>query len=174
MNDHLNDYTDEERARFSSLPRTEPLDAQLEERVVSGLREAGVLSRPRSRWFPIASVALAAGLIGVAWIAGVRHGAELARRGSIEGMLSRQDLPPAERVLLMQRAGSAYVEAAHSYASSVARIDTAAVEVSSQVLIGAAQAVARTGLDNGMSPRLSSLLTDLRRPGKLTNTVIWY
>lgn len=119
--------------------------------------------------------ALAAGLIAFAWLAGQRHGSAVTRRSTIEGMLARTDLTRDERVLLMQRAGSAYVEAAHAYAANVVRTDSTALEVSSQVLIGAAQAVARTNMDGGLAPRLGALLRDSRaRRSTPLNSVIWY
>ena len=174
MNDHLTDYTDEERAMFAALARSAPLDPGLESRIVAELHHAGMLRAPRKRWRSAAAMTLAAGLVALAWFGGVRHGEERARHASIEGLLARSDLSPAERVLLMQRAGSAYVEAANAYATSVARIDTAAVEVSSRVLIGAAQAVARTHLDGGMAPRLAALVRDSRREPVAVNPLIWY
>src|SRR3569623_2032129 len=76
------------------------------------------------------------------------------RRSSLEDMLARKDLTTGERVLLLQRAGSAYVLAAQSYANATAHIDSSAVEVASQVLLGAAHAVARSSMDGGLSQRL--------------------
>jgi hypothetical protein len=70
----------------------------------------------------------------------------------------------------MQRAGSAYVAAANGYAASVKRADATAIEVSSQVLLSAAQAVARTNLDGTLAPRLATAL----RPPTTSNAVIWY
>jgi hypothetical protein len=120
-------------------------------------------------------VAIAAGLVAAAWVGGVRHGSNEARASSIEGMLARKNLSRDERVLLMQRAGSAYIEAAHAYAASVTATDSTAIEVSSQVLLGAAQAVARTNLDGSMAPRLSALIRDARLTGRVTKpSIIWY
>ena len=61
-------------------------------------------------------------------------------------------------MLLLQRAGSAYVRAAQGYADATTRIDSTAVEVASQVLVGAAHAVARNNLDAGMAARLAEVL----------------
>ena len=91
-------------------------------------------------------------------------------------MLARRDLTPAERVLLLQRAGSAYVRAAQSYADATAKSDSNAVEVASRVLIGAAHAVARNSLDAGLSARLTSAL----QPGAVIaapvarKPIIWF
>jgi hypothetical protein len=67
---------------------------------------------------------------------------------------AHDDLAPGERVLLLQRAGSAYVQAANAYADAVNPPDTTAIEVASQTLLGAAQAIARRSLDGGLAPKL--------------------
>jgi hypothetical protein len=50
------------------------------------------------------------------------------------------------------------------------QVDSTAVEVASRVLIGAAHAVARSGLDAGLSQGLSTVLTPVvnRKP------IIWF
>src|SRR5262249_20964409 len=97
------------------------------------------------------------------WVAG--------RRGSLEEMLARTDLTVGDRVLLLQRAGSAYVTAAQSYASATARTDTTAIEVATRVLLGAAHAVARNHLDAGVAARLTSVLQPSAAPSRPT---IWF
>jgi hypothetical protein len=79
-----------------------------------------------------------------------------------------------QRILLLQRAGSAYVRAAQAYADATAHVDSAAVEVATQVLIGAAHAVARSGLDAGLSQDLSSVLTSAVAPIVNRKPVIWF
>jgi hypothetical protein len=100
-------------------------------------------------------------------------GARVERGRSLEAQIDREGLSANERVLVLQRAGSAYVRAAHAYADAVAETDSTAVEVASQVLIGAAQAVARTDLDGGLTPRLTAVLaSDAADPD--APPAIWY
>jgi hypothetical protein len=89
-----------------------------------------------------------------------------AQRNSLEQQLARTDLTVSDRVLLLQRAGSAYVRAAQGYADATAHVDSTAVEVASRVLLGAAHAVARNGLDAGLSHGLTTVLTPVvnRKP----------
>ena len=173
MNDHLSDYTEDERRLFRNLPRTALPDPAVEESVVARLREERLLRSRAARLKRAARFALAAGLIAAAWIGGANYGARSARGGSIEGMLARTDLSATERILLMQRAGSAYVAAANGYASSVKNADAAAMEVSSQVLIGAAQAVARTQLNGSLAARIAGLVREAPSAPKI-QPVIWY
>src|SRR5215471_12323042 len=142
------------RALFRELPRETVTDPRELDHLVSALKAEGFLRRKRRRssWlFQLAAavVFLAVGGMGGAW---------LATRNSLETMLARTDLSPADRILLMQRAGSAYVRAANSYASAAARTDSTAIEVASRVLLGAAQAVARSRLDGGLTPSLTAAL----------------
>jgi hypothetical protein len=147
-------YDENELALFAQLPREAVVTADEADRTVARLNEAGFFVRPRRRvpW-PLAAAAAV-----VVFALGVAAGAGYTRRNSLEELLSQRDLSAADRVLLLQRAGSAYVRAAQSYADATAHIDSSAVEVASQVLIGAAHAVARTSLDGGLSARLTSAL----------------
>ena len=132
----------------------------MEERLVRILKQEGLLrTRPRSA--PIA-YGLAAALLIFA-LGGVT-GSALARRNSLEALLDRQEMSLPDRVLLMQRAGTAYVRAAHQYAVSAKSVDSTAVEVASRVLMGAANAVARSDLDGGLTPRLVNVLTPVLQP----------
>jgi hypothetical protein len=154
---------------LATLPRTAALTPGADDRIVEQLRREGFFRR-RNRTALYISVAAAAGLI---FAAGMFAGWSSAPRNSLEEMLARKDLTVAERVLLLQRAGSAYVNAAQSYADAAKHVDSTAVEVASRVLLGAAHAVARTSLDDGLSARLSSALTPVagntnRKP------VIWF
>src|SRR5215207_9704411 len=52
---------------------------------------------------------------------------------------------------------AADVRASNAYAGAVAQTDSTAIEVASRVLLGAAQAVARSNLDGGVSPSLTEI-----------------
>jgi hypothetical protein len=151
---------------FTDLPRTLPPTPGEFERIAAQLRREGFF-RPRRRlsWW-LGGLAAAAVIFAVGAIAGARY----ARQNSLEQQLARRDLTIADRVLLLQRAGSAYVHAAQSYADATAHVDSTAVEVASRVLLGAAHAVARNGLDAGLSKGLSTVLTPVvnRKP------MIWF
>lgn len=140
---------------LATLPRVEAVHDDERDRLIERLRGEGFF---RSRRHPIRWVAGVAAAVFV-FAAGVWTGANYVQRHSLEGLLGRGDLTATDRVLLLQRAGSAYVRAAQSYADATAHIDSTAVEVASQVLLGAAHAVARSGLDAGVSQGLSRVLT---------------
>jgi len=147
---------------FAELPRTTALTPGEFERLAGRLRDEGLL-RPRryvARW--ISGVAAAAAVFALGTFAGVRY----AQKNSLEQQLARNDLTVSDRVLLLQRAGSAYVRAAQGYADATAHVDSTAVEVASRVLLGAAHAVARNGLDAGLSHGLTTVLTPVvnRKP----------
>lgn len=160
------DGLDTELDCFADLPRTAALTPGEFERLAERLRDEGLL-RPRrrpTRW--MAGAAAAVALFSLGAFAGVRY----AQKNSLEQMLARTDLTVAERVLVLQRAGSAYVRAAQAYADATAHVDSTAVEVASKVLLGAAHAVARNSLDAGLSHNLTTVLTPVvnRKP------VIWF
>jgi hypothetical protein len=162
-----------ERRLFAALPRdSEPPPRELDY-LVSALRAEGFL-RPvprRTSWM----IQLAAAVVLL--VLGGLTGAHIATRNSLEAMLDRTDLTVSDRILLMQRAGSAYVRASNGYAGSVARADSTAVEVAGRVLMGAAQAVARSDLDGGVSARLTEALRAGQEPAVPTPTVhrvIWF
>ena len=147
---------------FAELPRTTALTPGQFERLADRLREEGLLQpTPRvPRW--IGGIAAAIAIFALGTFAGVRY----AERNSLEQQLARNDLTVSDRVLLLQRAGSAYVRAAQAYADATAHVDSTAVEVASRVLLGAAHAVARNGLDAGLSHGLTTVLTPVvnRKP----------
>jgi hypothetical protein len=151
---------------FADLPRTCAATPGQFERIVEQLRGEGFFRRRRRllRW----AGALAAAC--VVFAAGAFAGIRYASESSLEHLLARNDLTVPERILLLQRAGSAYVHAAQSYADATAHVDSTAVEVASRVLLGAAHAVARNGLDAGLSKGLTTVLTPVvnRKP------VIWF
>jgi len=148
------ELTEGERAMFAALPRESAIEPVAEERLVDALRHEGYFRRRTSQgrwaWQMAAAIALLAG--------GAFGGMRYAERHSLERMLTSKDLPLSDRVLLLQRAGSAYIQAANGYADATVRIDSSAVEVASQVLLGAASAVARRKMDGGMSASLAALM----------------
>jgi hypothetical protein len=163
--------TDEILRRLAELPRTLPIEPGGADRVVVQLRHEGFF-RPRRRALGWAIRATAAASI---FAVGAFAGTQYARRNSLEDMLSRKDLTVADRVLLLQRAGSAYVHAAQSYADATANVDSNAVEVASRVLLGAAHAVARSSLDAGLSERLTTAMQPAVAPLPASHKpVIWF
>jgi hypothetical protein len=109
------------------------------------------------------------------FLAGTFAGSRYATRNSLEEMLDRKQLSVADRVLLLQRAGSAYVRAAQSYADATAHVDSNAVEVASRVLLGAAHAVARSSLDAGLSERLTTAMQPVVAPASpARKPIIWF
>ena len=147
-------HDEEDLGLFAELPRELPVDDREVDRMVDRLRSDGLLRRT-SRLWRNASLAAAAVIL---FALGAALGSYFTRRGSLEDMLTRRDLDVSDRVLLLQRAGSAYVSAAQGYADATSHVDSSAVEVASQVLIGAAHAVARSNLDAGMAARLAAAL----------------
>jgi hypothetical protein len=145
------ELNDELRQLFRELPRESAPEPRELDHLVNALRSEGFLT-PRRRH----SARLAAAI--VLMVLGGLAGARIAARNSLEALLERRDLSISDRILLMQRAGSAYVRAVNGYAGAVAQTDSSAVEVASRVLLGAAQAVARSNLDGGVSPRLAAAL----------------
>jgi hypothetical protein len=156
------EYTARERALFDALPRERPSPPFEETAILAELRAEGLLpgrrtpaaGRRQLGWLAAAGIALFMVSVG----AGYRMGERAERARSLEGMLARDDLALTDRVLLMQRAGSAYVSAAHGYARASSGVDSTAIQVASQTLAGVARAVARTDLDGGLSERLTAVL----------------
>lgn len=157
-NDDVMDYNDHERAQFDALPRESGVATGEADRLIAALRTEGFFHRRRASrtWMLQAAAALTlfigGGLAGYA-------SAHYSTRNSLESLLERQNLTLTDRVLLLQRAGTAYVQAANRYADATAHADAAAVEVAQRVLLGAAQAVARRSMDGGMTTRLASVLS---------------
>jgi len=166
-----NALDDELRRLFDQLPRESRPEAHEVDHVVTALRAEGFFGRRRGRAFGMLQLAAAILLLVLGGVAG----ALTARRNSLESMLARTDLSLPDRILLMQRAGSAYVRAANGYAGAAAQTDSSAVEVATRVLLGAAQAVARNNLDGGLTPNLTAAL----RPAAASapaprQRVIWF
>jgi hypothetical protein len=161
-----------ERRLFAALPRESDADPRELDHLIGALRAEGFLRRRRAgvHW----SVLLAASVVFAA-LGGVA-GARIAMRSSLEAQLERTDMSVSERILLMQRAGSAYVRASNAYAGAVAQADSTAVEVASRVLLGAAQAVARSKLDGGIAPNLTAVLRAPSVPAvpAQPQRVIWF
>jgi hypothetical protein len=184
------DYDAELHALFEALPREAPPDPRAADRLVVRLRHEGFFARharvsafsviPSA--FPVIPSAARDLLLAARWpimiaaalvfmALGAWGGWTSGRRGSLEEMLSRNDLTISDRVLLLQRAGSAYVTAAQSYATATARTDTTAVEVATRVLLGAAHAVARNHLDAGVAEQLTSVL---QQSATRSRPTIWF
>jgi hypothetical protein len=170
----VNGLGERERRLLAALPRESAPSPHEIDHLVSALRAEGFFrAAPRSSWGSwIARLAAAVLLL----LLGGWAGARIATRNSLEAMLDRTDLSVSERILLMQRAGSAYVRASNGYAGSVAKADSTAVEVASQVLIGAAQAVAGSDLGTGVSSRLTAALRSHAEPAAtpVSQRVIWF
>ena len=145
---------EQERRLFAELPRESAAVPRELDHLVSALKAEGFLGSRRRGAHWALMLAAAVVLVVVSGFAGAR----LATRNSLEAQLERTDLSVADRILLMQRAGSAYVRASNAYAGAVAQTDSTAIEVASRVLLGAAQAVARSNLDGGVSPSLTAVL----------------
>jgi hypothetical protein len=164
-------HDDDLLRRLAALPRMTPLDPHESDRIVAELRREGFFRPDRRalRW------ALRAAAAAVIFAVGAFAGSQYASRNSLEDMLARKQLGVADRVLLLQRAGSAYVRAAQAYADATAHVDSNAVEVASRVLLGAAHAVARSSLDAGLSERLTNVLQPAVAPAPLNRKpVIWF
>ncbi len=172
----LRAYDGELSALFDALPRESAVDPREADRLMARLRQEGFLAERAARFSRVSRVSRRAGMIAAAVAillvaAGAWGGWAAGRRGSLEDMLARTDLTVAQRVLLLQRAGSAYVTAANGYATATAHIDSTAVEVASRVLMGAAHAVARSHMDAGVASRLTSVLESSPASARPT---IWY
>jgi hypothetical protein len=114
----MTDLDERERRLFAQLPReSAPAHRELDH-LVSALKAEGFL-RERRRGRVSWALSLAAAVL-IAVLGGV-VGGRIAARHSLESQLERTDLTVADRILLMQRAGSAYVRASNAYASAVAQ-----------------------------------------------------
>ena len=155
MSDEFEPGEDERMRRlFAGLPRESPPEPRELDAVVAALKAEGLLRGRDRRFSWMLQLAAAVVLVVLGGIAGAR----IASRNSLEAMLARTDLSMSDRIFLLQRAGSAYVRAANSYAAAASRTDSTAIEVSSRVPLGAAQAVARSKLDGGLTPSLTAAL----------------
>jgi hypothetical protein len=165
------ELTQHERELFAALPRESTPDPVATDRLLRAMRYDGML-RPSQRFSPAMRVALriAAGL--ALFIGGAFAGSRYAMRNSLETALQRRDLTVVDRILLLQRAGSAYVTAADAYANATQQADSTAVEVANQVLRGAASAVVRGSLNTRTA---NNLLVALQgRDTTSQKTLLWY
>src|SRR5262245_4436386 len=140
--DGLVPYDDDELPAIAQLPRELPLAPGELDRMTRRLRADGYFATRA----PMRRTAMLAAAAVLVFVLGAVAGGAYVRRNSLEDMLVRAELSVPDRILLRQRAGSAYVRAAQGYADATARVDSAAVEVASRVLVGAANAVARNKL----------------------------
>jgi len=161
---------DAERAWVASLARASAPPPGAEDRAVAALRREGLLGRRRV----VAPMLLGIAAALLVFASGAWVGAHVARGGSVEGQLYRDDASLSQRVLVLQRAGSAYIRAMQRVAA-VAPPDSIAAEVATQALTGAALAAARAHLDSDLSPRLVSFFEAARRGAATSSsTLIWY
>lgn len=163
-----NDLGPHESELFAQLPRESAPDPASTDQLVTVLRRAGFLQRRSSR----AAWALRLAAAVVLFAAGALAGARFATRNSLERALARTDLTVPDRILLLQRAGSAYVTAAHGYADATAHADSTAVEVANQVLRGAAHAVMKSNLNSSLSASLVAVLQT--QPSTPPKPLLWY
>jgi hypothetical protein len=161
MQDDMNpiEYTTREKAMFAALPRESDVNQLEEQRLVNALRSEGYFKRPQRGVNWKVQIAAALLLFVAGGGIGVRYGMSYASRNSIETQIARKDLTLTERVLVLQHAGSLYVNAANAYADATAVVDSTAIEVAREILKGAATAVARRSMDGGMSARLAIMLS---------------
>jgi hypothetical protein len=148
------EYNERERRLMSLLPRESMAGPDLEDQLVDALRAEGFFRKHHRLTRAVLQIAAAISLLLLGgWVGG-----RIALRDSLEASLQQENLSAGDRILLLQRAGSLYVRAANAYAEATAQTDSTAIEVASQVLIGAAQAVARSDLDGGLTPQLTAVL----------------
>src|SRR5439155_8973502 len=105
-------YDDDELRLLALLPREAAVAPDEFERLRRRLSQDGFFRPPMQRWRVPALAAAAVLLLATGFAAG----RFLARRDSLEDLLARRNLSAGDRILLLQRAGSAYVRAAQSYA----------------------------------------------------------
>jgi hypothetical protein len=166
-----NELSNHESELFAALPRESAPDPVATDRLLRAMRHDGML-RPPQRFSPAARIALqlAAGL--VLFVGGAFAGSRYAMRNSLETALQRQDLTVVDRILLLQRAGSAYITAADAYAGATKQADSTAIEVANQVLRGAASAVVRSSLNTRTANNLLAALQG--RDTTSQKTLLWY
>src|SRR5262252_6586778 len=141
MDDLTRFLTDDDRDLVARLPRERSASADREDQMVALLRQHGYF-RPRHPRGLIGAAVAAAVLV---FLSGTLFGQWRAEQRSLEFALERNDLSDADRVLVLQRAGSAYVRASEQLAG-VASSSPTARDVAVHILAGAAQAAARANL----------------------------
>jgi hypothetical protein len=152
-NDHDFPRDEAERAWLAALPREAASPPDAEDRLVAELRR----DRFRRRRWSVAPVVLPLAAALVVFAAGVLIGRESSNRDSMDWQLARTDMSAAERVFLLQRAGTYYARAMQRVVAT-APDDSIAAEVTRQSLAAAALAAARARLDGGLAPTLVALL----------------
>src|SRR6266581_540900 len=100
-------YDENELRLLALLPRETPISPGESDRLVARLRHEGFFRPPiqRRRWPTLAAAALLLLAVGFA------AGRFASRHDSLEDLLARRDLSAADRILLLQLAGTAYVRA---------------------------------------------------------------
>jgi hypothetical protein len=159
-----------ERELFARLPRESAPGPASTDQLVAVLRREGFFHRRARRANWALQLAAAVALFASGAVAGARF----ATRSSLERALARTDLTVPDRILLLQRAGSAYVTAAHGYADATAHADSTAVEVANQVLRGAAHAVMKSNLNSTLSASLVAVLQTQPSHSNASKPILWY
>jgi hypothetical protein len=160
-----------ERELFAAMPRESSPVPGSADRIVAQLKRDGMLpARARMSARTRVMLQAAAGLALMA--AGAVAGHSYGTRNSLERALARTDLTVVDRVLLLQRAGSAYVTAANGYADATKQADSTAVEVANKVLRGAAHAVVRSNLNTRTAGNLLVALGG--RDTTTHKSLLWY
>ena len=154
------ELTATEREAFDALPREEMPSRLLEERVVSALRDRGLLGARRVRrpvWgrIPI-GVAAAASL--ALFASGVAIGQWMGARHTAQVMLAMQKQDAASATAAVERTGQAYLSALGTLAQASASSDPAEVararQTAQNVLHEAANEMVRLAPDDPVSAQI--------------------
>jgi hypothetical protein len=170
---HDDDLTPEERAAFRALPRERQPGELLEERTVRALRARGLLRarRPRPFLAPAWITAAAAALIAV-FASGFAIGQWIESRQTHEVVMAIREHDAAQAAAMVQRAGSAYIDALTTLADVADSSRTPAVaqgrEVAVNILHAAANQLVRMAPDE---PLAAKILQGLDRAGRDTTGV---
>jgi hypothetical protein len=176
------ELTPEEREAFAALPRETAPDSLLEERIVARLRARGVLRPARRRglvlspaWISVAAAAavvLVAGAFVMGQATGTRRAMDLVQ------VVEREN--GKQLALVVQQAGSAYVDALNALAQTSSP-DSAAVrqgrEAAMAALFAASYKIATLAPDEPVARGILQALAD--DPNRQTETrdparFIWF
>jgi hypothetical protein len=165
------DLSRHESELFAAMSRESTPAVGSADRIVAQLKRDGMLPA-RARISARSRVVLQAAAGLALLVTGALAGQWYGTRNSLENALARTDLTVVDRVLLLQRAGSAYVTAANGYADATQRADSTAVEVANKVLRGAAHAVVRSNLNTRTAGNLLVALGG--RDTTTHKSLLWY
>lgn len=199
-----NGLTPEEEMAFRRLPRELEPSRMLEERIVKGLREEGILGHgvsmpsegrwPGRRWGwlgpRMAAASVAASL--VLFASGVAFGHWMGARSTTQAFIQVREQDAGQLALRIQEAGSAYVSALAALSEleapggeedaaggSQARLDLEqGWEVAMGALYGAANELARMSPEDADVLRVMQILEERRAResgwGGDSRTVVWF